>query len=63
MGERRNFPLRQLNLQLPDVEFLATSSKAACAGHCRRWTVELTVIQLICYGYSCIPGTIQENET
>lgn len=62
MVERRNFPWRQLNPQLHDVGFLATSFKAACAGHCRRWTVELTVIQLICYGYSCIPDTIQENE-
>lgn len=63
MAERRNFPWRQLNLWLPDVGSLATSFKAACAGHCQRWTVELTVIQLICYGYSCIPGTIQGNET
>lgn len=63
MAERRNFCQRQPNPQLPDVGFLATSFEAACAGHCRRQTVESTVAWLMCYGYSCIPGTIQENET
>ena len=61
--ERRNLPRRQPNPQLPGVGFLATSFEAACAGHCRRRTVESTVTRPICYGYSCIPGTIQENET
>lgn len=63
MAERRNFPQKHPNPQLPDAGFLAASFEAACAGHCQSRMVESTVALLMCYGYSCIPGTIQENET
>lgn len=63
VAESRNFPQRQPNPQLPSMGFQATSFEAACAGHCRRRTAKSVVAQPMCYGYSCIPGTIQENET